>query len=104
MRRLLFFLLALTGAFSISFPSAATPTPDDGLADDPLTAWIQRNGGGNGTDNGQKTGQVQNNGSIANLELIGHNDIGGPGLHPHILPPKGIPDNRPWGLRSPKLP
>ncbi|TMG39403.1 MAG: hypothetical protein E6H94_05540, partial [Chloroflexi bacterium] len=77
MRRLLFFLLALTGAFSISFPSAATPTPDDGLADDPLTAWIQRNGGGTGTDSGQKTGQVQNNGSIANLELVGHNDIGG---------------------------
>ena len=98
MRRLLFFLLALTGAFSISFPSAATPTPDDGLADDPLTAWIQRNGGGSGTDSGQKTGQVQNNGSIANLELIGHNDIGGRGFNADIYAHKGFAYIGQWGF------
>src|SRR5439155_84397 len=91
--------MLMTGAaVAVSCPSAATPTPDDGLADDPLTAWIKRNSGGTGTDSGQKTGQVQNNGSIANLELVGHNHIGGRGFNADIYAHKGFAYIGQWGF------
>src|SRR5207247_5778969 len=82
--------------------SLATPSPDD-LADDPLTSFIEKNGGG-GTGDGTKAGQVQNNGAIRNLEVIGHNDIGNRGFNADIYAYKGFAYIGQWGFGISNIP
>src|SRR2546428_11456970 len=75
--------------------SLATPSPDD-LADDPLTSFIEKNGGG-GTGDGTKAGEEENNGANRNLEVIGHNDIGNRGFNADIYAHKGVGSIGQWG-------
>src|SRR3989441_6474505 len=78
------------------FLTTATPGADD-LGDDPLTSFVQRNGNGDNGD-GTKAGQVQNNGAIANREVIAHNDIGNRGFNADIYAYKGFAYVGQWGF------
>ena len=85
-----------------SFLSAATPSADD-LADDPLTSYVQKNGG-DGSGDGSKAGQVQNNGAIWNLEVVAHNDIGNRGFNADIYAYRGFAYVGQWGFGISNIP
>src|SRR5437867_12660936 len=79
-----------------SFLSAATPSADD-LADDPLTSYVLKNGG-DGSGDGSKAGQVQNNGAIWNLEVVAHHDIGNRGFNADVAEYRGLAYVVQWGF------
>src|SRR5882724_10645496 len=99
-------VLAMLGILAIllgtSFFSAATSSADD-LADDPLTSYIEKNGGG-GNGDGSKAGHVQNNGAIWNLEVVAHNDIGNRGFNADIYAYRGFAYVGQWGFGISNIP
>ena len=104
-RRLLVFLAALATIASLSAIGAtATSSKDDSLADDPLTSYLSKNGLGGSSGNGGKTGQVQNNGAIWNMEVIGHNDINVRGFNADLYGYHGFAYIGDWGFGISNIP
>ena len=98
------FFLALLAAFALILTTLAStgvsadPKTGDDLADDPLTAYLEKNGLGGSNGNGGKTGQVQNNGAIRNMEVVGHNDFNDRGFNADVYGYKGYAYVGQWGF------